>query len=99
MQLRSSALAQALAAGVVAVVFAAATPGPGQHEGSSSLAGQLLVAAPDMSDPRFAEAVILLVKDDDSGAFGIVINHPVEQRTIASILKDLGDTDPTITGT
>jgi putative transcriptional regulator len=94
-----SNLSRALAAGAVAALLVGATPGPGEHAGSGSLAGQLLVAAPDMSDPRFAEAVILLVKHDASGALGIVINRPVEERPIASLLKELGEADAGSTGT
>ena len=41
----------------------------------NSLAGQLLVAMPQMSDPRFARSVIYLcVHGDDAGAMGLVIN-------------------------
>ncbi len=58
---------------------------------SASLAGQLLVAAPTMGDPRFAHAVILVVRQDRSGAFGIVINHPIEERSVASLLTATGD--------
>jgi putative transcriptional regulator len=94
-----SNLSRALAAGAVAALLTGATPGPGEHAGSGSLAGQLLVAAPDMGDPRFAEAVILLVRHDETGALGIVINHPVEERPIASLLKELGEADTGITGT
>jgi putative transcriptional regulator len=94
-----SNLSRALVAGAVAALLTGATPGPGEHAGSGSLAGQLLVAAPDMGDPRFAEAVILLVKHDETGALGIVINHPVEERPIASLLKELGEADTGITGT
>jgi putative transcriptional regulator len=99
MHIGLSNLSRALAAGAVAALLVGATPGPGEHAGSGSLAGQLLVAAPDMGDPRFAEAVILLVKHDDSGAFGIVINRPVEERPIASLLKELGEADTGTTGT
>jgi putative transcriptional regulator len=99
MHIGFSSLSRALAAGAVAALLVGATPGPGEHAGSGSLAGQFLVAAPDMGDPRFAEAVILLVKHDDSGAFGIVINRPVEERPIATLLKELGDADTGSTGT
>jgi putative AlgH/UPF0301 family transcriptional regulator len=41
---------------------------------ADSLAGQLLVASPDIGDPRFSHTVILLLRQDASGAFGIVLN-------------------------
>jgi len=56
-------------------------------------AGQLLIASAGMQDPRFVHSVILLVRHDDHGAFGIVINHPLGQRTLAGILADTRDKD------
>src|SRR3546814_5414115 len=44
---------------------------------SGSLQGKFLVANPALSDPRFAHAVILMVKHDATGAFGLIINRPV----------------------
>lgn len=41
-----------------------------------SLAPGLLVAAPSMQDPDFAEAVILLAESNDDGAVGFVLNRP-----------------------
>jgi putative transcriptional regulator len=57
---------------------------------TASLTGQLLIAAPTIGDPRFFHAVILLLRDDKTGALGIVINHPVGERSIASLLKATG---------
>ena len=56
-----------------------------------SLAGQLLVASPEIGDPRFAHAVILVLRHKRSGAVGIVINRPIEERTFASLLQAIGD--------
>jgi putative transcriptional regulator len=78
--------------------FGAAAP-EGEATGSgSSLAGQLLVAAPDMEDPRFAHTVILVVWDNAGGAFGIVINRPLEEQTIASLMAAIGEADETVRG-
>ena len=57
----------------------------------TSLAGQLLIATPSMGDPRFSQTVILMVKHDGNGAFGIVINRPVGERPTAQILEALGE--------
>lgn len=38
------------------------------------LTGQLLIATPDMSDPRFEESVIYMIAHDEQGAFGLIIN-------------------------
>lgn len=40
-----------------------------------SLAGRVLVAAPDMNDPYFSGTVIYMLADDDSGALGVVLNR------------------------
>ena len=57
---------------------------------AGSLAGELLIAAPTIGDPRFSHTVILVVRHDQSGAFGIVINRPVGERSIASLLEVTG---------
>jgi putative transcriptional regulator len=51
-------------------------------------AGQLLIAASTIQDPRFYHSVILLVHHDDKGAFGIMINRPLGERPIAELLAD-----------
>jgi len=56
----------------------------------ASLAGQLLVAAPDMGDPRFQHTVILMVQHNKDGALGIVINRPAKELPIAKLLEALG---------
>jgi len=46
---------------------------------STNLApGSLLVATPDMKDPHFARAVILLIAYSvEEGAMGLIVNHPL----------------------
>lgn len=56
----------------------------------ASLAGQLLVASPDMGDPRFRQTVILMVQHNQDGALGIVINRPAEELSLAKLLEALG---------
>ena len=56
-----------------------------------SLAGQVLIATPSIGDPRFARTVILMVKHDPQGAFGIVINRPVGEAPISRILNLSGE--------
>jgi len=69
----------------------ATMPAPAQQ---SSLAGQLLIAAPTMGDPRFFQTVILMVRHDHNGAMGIVVNRPLGARPLAALLEALGDKDP-----
>ena len=71
----------------------AALPAPAQAPERASLTGQLLIAAPAMNDPRFEQAVVLMVRHDRNGALGIVINRPLEERSIASLLEVLGEKD------
>ena len=68
---------------------------PAREEGSkhSTLAVQLLVAAPQMGDPRFYHAVILMVRHDPNGALGIIVNRPIGERSLASLLESLGEKD------
>jgi putative transcriptional regulator len=66
-----------------------APPGPPAHQ---SLAGQLLIATPDMRDPRFDHAVILVVRHDREGALGIIINMLVGERPLSALLDAIGET-------
>ena len=64
-----------------------------------SLAGQFLVASPSIGDPRFDRAVIVMVRHDRTGAFGIVVNKPLGERPLADLAKLLGDKEPAAAGT
>ncbi len=88
-----SALATVL---VLAPFFSAALPTAAQTP--ASLAGQLLVASPSMADPRFDRTVILMVRHDKDGAFGIVVNRPIGERPLAALLEILGEKDTTVAG-
>ena len=56
----------------------------------SSLAGQLLVAMPQMGDPRFARSVIFLCSHSgDAGAMGLVINKVLGPLTLAELFEQL----------
>jgi putative transcriptional regulator len=43
---------------------------------SSNLAPGLLLAMPQLADPNFSRAVILMIEHGEHGSFGLVINHP-----------------------
>ena len=51
-------------------------------------AGELLIASAAIQDPRFHHSVILLLRHDEKGAFGIVINRPLTERPISGLLAD-----------
>jgi putative transcriptional regulator len=84
-----------------AALFAAAMllrPAAADPPEIASLTGQLLLAAPTIGDPRFAHTVILMVRHDGQGAFGIVINRPVGESSIASLLEGSGEDVSGISG-
>jgi putative transcriptional regulator len=81
-----------------ALLKAALPAKPDEAPAPSSLAGQLLVAAPEMGDPHFEHAVILIVQHGPSGALGIVINKPIGETSIASVLQALGQKGGEISG-
>jgi putative transcriptional regulator len=56
----------------------------------NSLTGRLLVALPNMKDPRFSESVIYIVKHDREGAFGLVINRVLTSAPIEEVLAGFG---------
>jgi putative transcriptional regulator len=88
---RIERLAVALAFVLLPVaLLRAATPSPEAPVEKSTLTGQLLIASPDIGDPRFARTVIFLVRHNREGAFGIVINRPVEVRSFKSLLEAVG---------
>src|SRR5271166_1893318 len=76
----------------------AALPGPDEAPARPSLAGQLLVAAPWMGDPRFERTVILIVEHGPGGAIGVVINNLIGEQPLASVFKALGQKDGDVTG-
>jgi putative transcriptional regulator len=56
----------------------------------TSLAGQLLVAMPQMLDQRFARSVIYLcAHSDDAGAMGLVINKLLGSLTMGELFAQL----------
>ncbi len=81
-----------------ATLLHAALQDPGDKPATGSLVGQILIASPDMGDQRFYHTVVLMVRHNASGAFGIVINRPLGERPLASLLEALGEKDDSITG-
>jgi len=90
-------LAVILACALPALAYAARET-PKDVPAHGSLAGQLLIATPSMGDPRFFQTVILMARHDKNGAFGIVINKPLGERPLASLLAALGEKDEGVEG-
>jgi len=62
------------------------------------LTGHLLVAMPQMQDPRFARSVIFMCAHTSEGAMGLVVNRLVESITFPDLLEQLG-VEPAAPGT
>lgn len=59
-----------------------------------SLAGKLLIAMPSLSDPNFQRSVVLLGAHSlDAGAFGLMVNRPLEVE-LSEILNEIGIDSP-----
>lgn len=63
-----------------------------------SLAGQLLLAMPDMPDPRFRRSVVVICVHDEQGVLGIALGEPVADLSLHDLLRsfdlvvgDIGD--------
>jgi putative transcriptional regulator len=54
---------------------------------AESLRGNLLLASPEMGDPNFERAVILMVEHDGDGAMGLIVNRPTDV-SVADVLPD-----------
>jgi putative transcriptional regulator len=54
------------------------------------LAGHLLVAMPQMQDPRFTRSVVYLCAHNDEGAMGLVVNKLLEDVTWPELMNQLG---------
>jgi putative transcriptional regulator len=63
------------------------------------LIGQFLVATREMADPRFAESVIYMIRHDQTGAMGLVVNRPIAEGPLSDLLKALGQKADTTDGT
>jgi putative transcriptional regulator len=58
---------------------------------SAGLAGQLLVATPELEGPTFARTVIYMVRHDArTGAMGLVVNRQLGEVPMAVLLKQSG---------
>jgi putative transcriptional regulator len=75
------------------------TPGRSAEPRPASLAGQLLVATSDMKDPRFARTVVYMVRHDENGAQGLVVNRPLREVPLSVLLAQTGMESQGVQGT
>ncbi len=55
----------------------------------SNLVGRLLIAMPDMSDPRFAKTVIYMCAHSDEGCMGLIVNKPQPEVSFKILLEQM----------
>ena len=75
---------------VSATALHASLPTSPDVSGHTSAAGQLLIATAALRGPPFEHTVILVAQHSKDGALGIVINRPLEERSIANLLDAFG---------
>jgi putative transcriptional regulator len=72
------------------VTFSAPPVHPGFSKQPEPAGGSFLVASEYfMKDPLFAESVILMIKHDEDGSFGLILNHP-SKLTISQAIPQVG---------
>ncbi len=77
----------AVAAGVAPPSSGARPDGAGPS-GENYLSGQLLVASPSLKGRVFSQTVILMFRHDATGAFGVILNRPVEKRSLGELMRN-----------
>lgn len=55
----------------------------------STLAGKLLIAMPDMTDPRFANTVVYMCAHSEEGGMGLIVNKPQPDLSFAKLLEQM----------
>ncbi len=63
----------------------------------TNLVGKLLIAMPNMGDPRFARSVVYMCAHSDDGGMGLIVNKPQRDVQFSDLLGQLGiDKSPTV---
>ncbi len=87
---RPSLCAAAAAAVVLGAALWAAEPADAPVR-RAGLAGQLLVATPELEGPTFTQTVIYMLRHDArTGAMGLIVNRPLGEVPTAVLLKQFG---------
>lgn len=84
---------------VSAVLLVRAVAGVADVGARAWLTGRLLVATDEIGDPRFARTVIYMVRHDEQGALGLVINRPLGDVALREVLGQLDREAPPQSGT
>ena len=62
---------------------------PNPEADGDSLAGRMIIAMPNIGDPRFERSVIYLFAHEDSGAMGLIVNRMTEDVSFSELLSQL----------
>ena len=74
---------------LLGVLFA--TLAHGQAAGpQGKFAGQLLVASPEMGDPRFQKSVVYMVEHNARGALGVIVNKVYGKGPLGKLMQGFG---------
>lgn len=65
---------------------------------ADELVGHVLVASPQMNDPRFAGTVVYMVAHDRGGAMGLVLNRSFGEGSLKGLLRGFGIENPSVDG-
>ena len=58
-------------------------------EHSVDLCGKILIAMPDMGDPRFDQSVIYMCAHSDEGSMGLIVNKPQPKLRLGSLIRNV----------
>lgn len=62
----------------------------GQHvTEETDLTGKILIAMPEMGDPRFEHAVVFLCAHSAEGTMGLIINKPTQELRMRELIEQL----------
>ena len=75
---------------VLAGTQATARRGAEAPPGAEVLTGMMLVATPEMMDPRFRETVVFMVNHNRDGAMGLVVNRVIGKMELHKLLRGFG---------
>jgi putative transcriptional regulator len=61
-------------------------------DSANSLKDHFLIAMPNLREPFFANSVVYVMQHNEAGAFGLVVNHPM-QIQLDAVFEQLGIKD------